>query len=62
MNTIFESIMYLLIFLVLLLAFFILYKECKNNYKYVTLKEKKISVTYLNDDNLSQQTNHDFVM
>lgn len=62
MNTIFESIMYLLIFLVLLSAFFILYKECKNNYKYVTLKEKKNSVTYLNDDNLSQQTNHDFVM
>ena len=61
MNTLFEIILYCILFFGLFSASFLLYKECKTNYKYVTLKKNSNEITYLKE-NQTYNNNEDFIM
>jgi hypothetical protein len=61
MNTFFEIMLYSILFFGLFCASFMLYKECKTNYKYVTLKKNNNAITYLKEDQ-TYNDNEDFIM
>ena len=61
MNTLFEIILYCILFFGLFFSLFLLYKECKTNYKYVTLKKNSNEITYLKE-NQTYNNNEDFIM
>ena len=53
--------LYSILFFGLFCASFMLYKECKTNYKYVTLKKNNNAITYLKEDQ-TYNDNEDFIM